>query len=519
LTQRVCYLRRTDRGGRIAGVSLIGSHTRDAWDADASGDTEVAIGTIRDAAEWIKQRLLAGSDKTRNIGTLCLDTDGAVCSWVKPEESDPDLLRAAVEQSDEIDQDDFDAPEVSGASERFPDLPLEVSYEPLRESPTSVGARTAVIATPDVPARLLVDQLDAIGIRVDSITSLWHAIALAWDPGARASGLKDAQRIVASSSPVTACVVVDNDKGVMIWSWSQSGVLIACGTVRLPRIGGTDHQHAAVTEPMIARLGADWLGWSSQLGVSPSRVQFVAPRFNATKSGESDEQSDPSLDGAGIGNALARAWPGASIDLVEHDDPIGETLNQLAKRDVETSLKSLGARPGRAHRSMYRWGALSLFAAAVLVGIGAWHFIGRANDSGVQARAVAMEQMSLLDAVDPSIATSPFPLSELQTKVAALRGSADPEIAVIDRPVMTELETISLVIGVPGITIQSVVVNTFGATVVVRSEEIVTLENLGTALEQIGGSTLQWRSPNIGRRGDQIEATFKATWGDGGLTP
>jgi len=500
-------------------VSLIGAHTHDSWDANASGDTEVAVGTVHDAADWIRERLLTGSEKTKQIGILCLDTDGAVCSWVKPEDSDPDLLRAAVEQSAEIDHDDFDAPDASGASERFPDLPLEVSYEPLHDSPTSVGSRTAVIAAPDVPARLLVDHLDTLGIRVGSITTLWHAIAVAWDPGSRSSGMKDAQRIVASSSPVTACIVIDRQKGVMVWSWSQGGVLIACGTVRMPRIGGADHHQAAVTEPGIARLGADWLGWSSQLGVSPSRIQFVAPRFAGTMKIEEDEQPSPALDGAGIGNALARAWPGASIDLVEHDDPIAETLNQLAKREVTTSLTALGSRPGRAHRSMYRWGAFSLIAASVLIGIGAWQFFGRANDSTSRIRTVATEQMALLDAVDPSIATSPFPLSELQTKAGALRGSADPEISIIDRPVMTELETISLVIGVQGITIQSVVVNTFGATVVVRSDEIVTLENLGTALEQIGGSTLQWRPPNIGRRGDQIEATFKATWGDGGISP
>ncbi|MCA9303893.1 MAG: hypothetical protein KC996_07215 [Phycisphaerales bacterium] len=515
MTQRVCYLQRADRGGRVAGVSLVGAHTRDTWEAGALGDTEVALGTIRDAAAWIKERLLAGSEKTRRIGTLCLDTDGAVCSWVKPEDADPDLLRASVEQAGEIDHDDFDAPEATGASERFPDLPLEVAYEPLRESPTSVGARTAVIATPDIPARLLIDQLDAIGIRIDSITTLWHAVALAWDPGARASGLKDSQRIVASSSPVTACVVADSDKGLLVWSWSQAGTLIACGSVRLAKIGGTDHQHAIVTEPGIARLGADWLGWSSQLGVAPSRIIFVAPGF-----AQSPPQEDsPALDGAGIGNALARAWPGASIDLVEHDDPIGETLAQLARREVGTSLTALGARPGRAHRSMYRWGAASLIAASVVVGIGAWHFFGRASESKNRIAAVAVEQRSLLDALDPTIALSPFPLSEVQTKIAELRGSADPLIPAEDRPIMTELDTISLVIGVPGISIQSIVVNSFGATVIVRSDEIQIAEQLGESLDQIGGSSLEWRTPNFVRKGDQYEATFKATWSGLGGTP
>lgn len=483
------------------------------------GDTEVAVGTIRDAAAWIKERLLAGTEKTRQIGTLCLDTDGAVCSWVKPEDADPDLLRASVEQAGEIDHDDFDAPDASGASERFPDLPLEVDYEPLLGSPTSVGARTAVIAAPDIPARLLIDQLDAIGIRVGSITTLWHAVALAWDPGARASGLKDAQRIVASSSPVTASIVVDAQKGLLVWSWSQAGTLIACGTVRLPRIGGADHHHAVVTEPGISRLGADWLGWSSQLGVAPSRIQFIAPSFGPAVKIEEGDQPNPALDGAGIGNALSRAWPGASIDLVEHEDPIGETLNQLAKREVETTLTALGARPGRAHRSMYRWGAASLIAASVVVGIGAWHFLGRASESKNRIAAVAVEQRSLLEALDPSIALSPFPLSEVQTKIAELRGSADPLITAEDRPVMTELDTISLVVGVPGITVQSIVVNSFGATVIVRSDEIKVVELLNQSLDQIGGSSLQWRSPNFVPKGDLIEATFKATWGEIGGTP
>ncbi len=485
---------------------MLTEHTCDSWDATPSADTDHALDTINETAEWIKQRLSAGSDKSKIIATLCLDTDGAVCSWVKPEDSDPDLLRASVEQNTEMDHDDFDAPEVSGASERFPNLPLEVSYEPLHESPTSVGSRVAVIATPDVPARLLIDRLDAMGIRVDSVTTLWHAIALAWDPGARSSR-HSAQRVVASSSPVTACIVVDPDKGIMVWSWSQAGTLIAGGSIRLPRIGGEHHRDPIITEPSIARIGADWLGWSSQLGVSPSRIHFVTPA--PVPLGDDEHRG---LNGPEIGNALARAWPGASIDFIEHNDPIGETLNKLASRETVSPLTTLSSRPGRAHRSMYRWSAAALIAASVAVGIGAWHFFERANDTRNQIAAIGSEQRALLDTVDAAMAMSPFPLKEIRTKVAALRGAGDPQVTNISKPVMGELDTISLVVGMPGVSIQSIDLTNFGATVVVRVDEIRMAEQIAESLNQIGGSMLEWHLPNFVKKGNQIVATYKATW-------
>ncbi|MBL4590556.1 MAG: hypothetical protein JKY96_01210, partial [Phycisphaerales bacterium] len=298
MSNRICYLRRTDRGGKIAGITMLTEHTREAWDASTNAGPEHALDTIAQAGEWIKERLSTGPGKSRTIAVLCIDTDGAVISWVKPEDSNPEMLSATIEQGEHSDPDDFDAPEITGVSERFPDLPLEISYEPLLESPTSVGARTAVIATPDVPARLLLDQLDERGIRVERITTLWHAIAQAWDPGANRHGGHDAQRIVASSAPITACIVVDALKGLIIWTWSQGGRLIAGGSVRLAHVSSGQSPAPMISEPGIARLGVDWLGWSSQLGVSPARILFITP-----KPSTSDTNKHAGLDSAGIGNA------------------------------------------------------------------------------------------------------------------------------------------------------------------------------------------------------------------------
>ncbi len=485
---------------------MLSEHTREAWDATPNADPDQTLGTVKQAGQWIKDRLVSGSKKSKSIDVLCIDTDGAVISWIKPEDATPEMIGSVIEGGEHGDPDDFDAPEHNGTSERFPDLPLEVSYEPLDGATTSVGARTAVIATPDVPARLLIDQLDERGIRVEHITTLWHAIAQAWDPGAARHGGNDAQRIVASSAPITGSIIVDGDKGLMVWTWSQGGDLIAGGSVRLTHNSGSSSA-PTITESGIARLGVDWLGWSSQLGVSPARILFITPKPSTSAT---DEHAG--LDNAGIGNALARAWPGASIDLIEHASPVDETLSQIARRGLKTTHTPLMDRPVRAHRSMYRWAGFSLIAASVAIGIGAWQFLGRAADTRDQISVINLEKMEMLTAVDPTIAVSSFPLEELRNKVRALRASSDPIVTSTSRPIMSELETLSFVVGVPGITINSIVINNFKATVIIQVPEIEIAEQIDRALEQIEGTGIVWETPDYKAQSGGIRATYQGIW-------
>ena len=57
MSERLCYIRRTDRGIVLRGLRLVGGHTDDSWTVDPRGDTDLVIETIDEAAEWIKQRI------------------------------------------------------------------------------------------------------------------------------------------------------------------------------------------------------------------------------------------------------------------------------------------------------------------------------------------------------------------------------------------------------------------------------------------------------------------------------
>lgn len=53
MSDRLCYIRRTDRGIVLRGLRLIGGHTDDSWVVDPGADPELIIETIDEAAEWI----------------------------------------------------------------------------------------------------------------------------------------------------------------------------------------------------------------------------------------------------------------------------------------------------------------------------------------------------------------------------------------------------------------------------------------------------------------------------------
>ena len=58
----------------------------------------------------------------------------------------------------------------------------------------------AVLAAPDAPARLFLDQIDALGVRVERVITFWHALAEAWDPGAKGSAAQGPDIITAEQA-------------------------------------------------------------------------------------------------------------------------------------------------------------------------------------------------------------------------------------------------------------------------------------------------------------------------------
>ncbi len=498
MSDRACYIQRSDRGARIVRARLLSERSDESWLAATAADAAAAETSALDAAAWIRDRL-AETRSPRRLDTLCLDVDGAACTWVRGREADAELIRSAVEGLGAAapgEDDGLEHAQAPGIADRLPRLPLEVSYDTLAEPDPS--ARAAVLAAPDAPARLLLDQLDALGVRVGRVVTLWHALAEAWDPGARAPATSGAD-IVSAEDPPAAVVAIDHEAARLVWAWSRGGVLLACGSLRLRR-ARADASAAEVHEHDLARLAADWLGWSAQTGVCPARVVVVG------------RVSERGLSAGQIGAGLTRAWPGALTDLVGCEDAVAETLRRTLDARHINAFRPLSERPTRAHRSAFRWTAATLLVAAACVGVLAALLFGRAG----QTRQLAAEQRAarteILNTVDPSLIMDPFPLSAIDTQIAQIERRTGAVREENPRPILAELETLSLVLGVPGITLNEIEVNDAIVTVKVTVPDVETAEQLNSALRSIAGSELQWSpwSPRSVR--DQIEVTLSARW-------
>jgi hypothetical protein len=501
LSDRACYIQRSDRGARLVRARLLSERSDESWLAPPATDAAGAETSAIDAAQWIRDRL-ADTRTPKRLDTVCLDVDGAVCSWVKGREADAELIRSAVEGMGAApaagEEDGLEHGQAPGIADRLPRLPLEVSYDMLGE--TDPASRAAVLAAPDAPARLLMDRLDALGIRVERVVTLWHALAEAWDPSARASAT-DAPNIISTDHPPAAIVAIDHDAARIVWAWAQGGRLLSCGSLRLRRARADTRPAAAeVHEHDIARLAADWLGWSAQTGVCPARVVVVG------------RASERGLSAGEIGTALTRAWPGALTDLVGCDDAVAETLRRtLDARHINT-FKPLTDRPTRAHRSAFRWSALTLLCVAVCVGVLAALLFGRAagtRDLVAEQRAARTE---ILSTVDPSLVMDPFPLGAIDAQIAQIERRTGAVREENPRPILAELETLSMVLGAPGVTLSEIEVNDVIVTIKVIVPDVESAEQLYGALRAIGGSDLLWNpwSPTSVR--DQIQVTYTARW-------
>lgn len=508
MSERACYIQRTDRGAAIKAALLLGERSSDRWDADPSSDALSAEHTARETADWIRDRL-AETRSAKRLDTLCLDTDGAACAWVKGRDAEPELIRSAIDGADSpanSDDDGMDATQGGGIGDRLPRLARELDFDVLRADDgheADAQARTAVIAAPDAPVRLLLDRLDAVGVRVGRVVTLWHALAEAWDPGAR-SAQTDSSGIVATTDhPPAAVVAIDHEGGRLVWTWSRRGSLLACGSIRVRRLRSDEHTwHAEVLEHDLARLAGDWLGWSAQLGVCPSRVVVVGqPAPGGMTAGE-------------IGRALGRAWPGTPTDLIGAEDAVAETLRKTLDARPINRFAALSDRPTRSHRGAYRWTAVAMVIAAACVAALAGGLLSRASKTRDITAGVRAERTDVISAVDPSLALDPFPVQRLDDRINALRqrtGSLDVDPP---RPILRELETLSFVLGIPDVTIELIELIDRLVTIKVRIKDIRAGEQLDQSLRSIGGSDLVWRDPVYRtRQNDQtIDVTYTATW-------
>jgi hypothetical protein len=489
LSGRVCYLQRS--GDALASVRLVGVRSDDAWRPRRGSEEASALHDARQAAAWISERTA-----DRKVAYLCLDVDGSNCRWLTSPTGDPLVLAAAMQGEG---SNGWAGPSLSESS--IQPLNGEAGGAPKKrrkdqgeaEAAHPVGQRRSVLAVPDSLARVAIDALDERGVEVLRAGSLWHAMAQAWDPSSpvlRHEPGRDGE--IAAASPVTAVVMMD-PSGRLLWAWSRDGVLLAGGAMFVP-VQGDGGPRAGKAE--VGRLVSDWLAWSVQLGETPGRIICITPKLAG---GDMAEQE--------FGTAVGRAWAGASVDLVVHEDPIGATLSRLAMAEVApgegpgADLVSLNRRPRRVHRWMYLWSALAigLGAAAVLaVGVKAW---GGASAASRRAKDVTDQtRKAVLEAVPPPqndpvlVATAESnPRRYIEERLAAERAKRNVRTGLPPaRPILPELENLSLMLGTDGIELEEIRLSESLIQVHVYVPETKVAEDMVDALGRLDNDHCVW---------------------------
>jgi hypothetical protein len=540
LSGRVCYVARDARTGGAESVRLVAPGSDETWQRPSTpADSGAVLSQTGEAADWVAQHAAEGDGPRDEIAVLCVDVEGATCDWLTAPTSEESVVLAAIAQgAAEWNGESAGSaggvwapPSTSEASVQALAAPPEArSKSAGRKGPQRTPAKMAVASLPDVDARLFMDALDERGVAVDRAVSLWHGLAMAWDPGAQRRAVAQSEQVVEAASPVSAVVLID-PAGRLLWSWSRGGELIAAGTIRLLREKRDGAPPVLLTAQDVARLSSDWLSWSVQLGAAPVRVVCVGPRL----SGESDAAE--ALSPAAMGEAITASWPGATVDLAVHEDPIGATLKRLAgaslgesAADARRQMLALTQRPGRAHRSLYRWTALCVLAGAGLCAAVAWQAFsaaGRARAAGDQARTEAATKVTQLapptnEMQRDLMASAPgeYLAGQIQSKRSAMNPSSGLPPA---EPIMTELETLSYVLGVQGIEIDEITLaSSTGAMVYVSVPDTATGEFLRSSLEEIGTSHINWRTQfnsGPGSRPGKQSVTFMGMWKNAGARP
>lgn len=567
MSVRVALLQRSARGGLLHSLRLVGATSDESWQlSGVKIDSEQNESQYKNAAEWTRSKL-DGARTRDSLELLVLDATGGLCTWHSTRSSDPTKIAAEARMGHVTDDGD------SGSSgpnlvEFYANSPAESSVQALGvdgKGGTSTAKapkksaqgetpaqRLAVIATTDVPARVLIDALDQEGVRVASVASFWHAIAMAWSPGAGAGSKRSTSSDPLVQSPTatgTCAVLVIENTGRLSWCWCEQERLLCSGSMRCTLVRSQaasgnqttteeDEVLVALGKDDVARLAAEWLSWSVQTHTNPTRVVCVLPK-NLAQSIDTDAGPAvaSALSAGEFGEALSHAWTGAVVDAVVHEDPMGATLRRLvsfleatpasAAPESRSSMVALSNRPGRQHRTMYLWTAGALLLASAAAGVVGWKFRTQATEAKEAALGWRRGWQDIVGKLYPP-AMSPRPTftpemeltDEVKRRKTLLRG---PEKVERNKPVLAELEAISLVLGAPNIKLESIFLDSTAGpqrvvvTVPTTSEGEAVLESL----RRVGGSTLtDWtlditQSPGSEER----RATYSGKWPAKPVTP
>lgn len=549
----VCYLQRSDRGDRLVGVRLVGHRLDERWVAPESAQ---AADMPALAARWIAKALADRSE--RSLAVVCVDPDGSLCSWLVPPSTDRRVVESLVQRSggqtllgsesmasghsEDTGSTATLAPEI--------DLPGSGSVQVLAGPPKQAGRTTSskssaraehrasdphrltVLAMRDASVRLVLDELDTLGVRVGACDTIWQALAAAWDPAGVASGSAshaspDDEAIVGSSELATAIVLID-PAGRLVWAWSHSGVPSACGSIRLAVHHHAEDASPIVTASDIGRLTSDWLAWSAQLGDPPSRIVCLVPTSLADAATSEPGGADQPLDSPALGRQLGAQWADATVSLAVLDDPIGETLERLSPLRVEAvsppddpsrALVALSNRPGRAHRSMFVWLALAMGLVGVVLVLGAWRLLGHAKSTDALSHEASTKAQSIYRAhISQPMPTSRAVLAMRQMLVDQQRARSAPSDLERAMPVLDELGNLLWTIsayGPQGLELVEITLDRLSVRLTVKVPTTQMYEDFNNSLEASASHVTSWSSrlTPIGS-GEQtvLQVAFTGTW-------
>lgn len=424
----------------LSSVMLITDSSSETWSAPSlpeSPDALVLRSRIDEASKWASSQPAV----KRKIGAVVLDISDATCRWVQsPSAAAPVVAATLRTQTEEWSS----RLPLGGVEPIIDELPRERSFEfirsrlesrsarkpgdtraaePTNTGATEAGARMAVLIMPDALVRLWLDRMDRSGVNIDSVLSLWHALALSWG---------DEQ-----ASGVRAVVMVEGE-GRVVWAWADGTRLIVGGSLQLerPETGDASPPHHHRAEAAAQRISLDWVTWSAQLGVAPDEVLVIA------------EASDPLAEQ--LVGSLSDRWDGIPSRQTRSDHPLRETVARAAaairsvprtERGPRRWMSRLSTRPTRATRRRYLAGSLALGLLAVaIVGLG-YRLSEESTDRRSQAAEIRSETLANIEQSVPDFNPTQNIAIQLRERITELENAPQFVDPPAPKPIYEEMLT------------------------------------------------------------------------------
>ncbi len=511
----ICFIERSAQGDLIERVRLVGERLDETYEASPA---MAALDRAVSAAHWVCEVIADYAE--RSLACVCLDASGAVAGWIRPTTRDPRVIEMMIRQSDGemlVGVQHAGASMEEGVGETLlgPDytMPGGASFQVALPGIESEDARAIALGLRDACVRVFLDELDARGTRVHGVATIWHLIASAWDPAgvlARRGAPDDAVEADAKAGAI--CLL--EPRGVLDWCWSRGGRVIAAGTLRVPVVDGLPVLRAQT----IARLRSDWLAWAAQIATAPTRAMLITPDLA--------EGSGSALSRGELSEHLARALPGASVDVAFVEDPVGETCARVTglrgevicpPDDPTRALPALIQRPGRAHRAMYRWASLAMLVIAIAGGLASTVLFDHARRAREAASGFRNEQVRLYTQIpDTEPASGMRAVLALQDMIDARRRELDEGTGLTPpRPIMRELDTILFTLSLyPDVELKDLDLDQgVLSKLVVAVPDTRTYTELKQSLASMDTS-LVLTSDNPVSRAGKVEVTLNFAWGE-----